>query len=94
MQLDHRRPCHSNIATPIASGLVSEDAVGAKFLLLVVETRRASVVPVPLMVAVVDETKDEEDEEDEGLGHKLLYTNCSGWPLQALAAPASYVPFE
>jgi hypothetical protein len=94
MQGYYSRPCHSNIATPRASGLVNERAVGAKFLLVVVVAAVAPAVPVPvpvpLMGAVADEMK---DDEGDGLGHRLLYTNWSGWPLQAVVAPASYVPF-
>jgi hypothetical protein len=48
-------------------------------------------VPVPLEPPVADD--EEEDDEGDGLGHKLLYTYCSGAPLQAAADPALYVPF-
>jgi hypothetical protein len=68
-------------------------------LLLVVEPAAALVVelvvlpavPVPLERSVVDDER--EDDEGDGLGHKLLYTNCSGAPLQAVADPALNVPF-
>jgi hypothetical protein len=51
----------------------------------------------PLVDPVADgEAELEDDEEDGdggGLGQGFLYTNCSGFPLQVPAAPASYVPF-
>ena len=85
---------------------MSERPVGAEFLLLVVEPvvlPAVSVpleliaalvvdpgvvpaVPVPLELFVVDD-------EGDGLGHKLLYTNCSGEPLQAVTDSALNVPF-
>lgn len=34
-----------------------------------------------------------EDGTGDGFGHTFVYTNCSGAPLQAVADPASYVPF-
>lgn len=49
------------------------------------------VVPVPLERAVADDER--EDDEGDGLGHTLLYTNCSGAPLQVVADPALKVPF-
>ena len=51
---------------------------------LIVEPGVASAVPVALERPVAD----------DGLGHKFLYTNCSGAPLQALADLALNVPFE
>lgn len=57
----------------------------------VVEPVVALVVPVPLERSVADNER--EDDEVDGLGHKLLYTNCSGSPLQAVADPALNVPF-
>ena len=59
---------------PIANELVSERPVGAKFLLLVVEPGVAPAVSVPLERAVAD--GESEDDEGDGLGHKLSYTNC------------------
>lgn len=50
-----------------------------------------SVIPVtPVPVGdVADEESDEDDrddeaDEDDGLGHKLLYTYCSGLPLHGI----------
>lgn len=51
---------------------------------------------VPLERSVVDdEREDDEREDDEGnsLGHKLLYTNCSGALLQAVTDLALNMPF-
>jgi hypothetical protein len=59
---------------PIANELGSERPVGAKFVLLVAEPEVATAVPVPLERAVADVER--EDDEGEGLGHKLSYTNC------------------
>lgn len=78
---------------------MSERPAGAEFLLLVVEPAAALVVglgvvpavPVPLELSVADDER--EDDEDDGLGHRLVYTNCSGVPLQAVADPALNVPF-
>lgn len=42
--------------------------------LLVVEPELVPAVPVPLECSVVDDER--EDDEDDGLGHTLLYTNC------------------
>jgi hypothetical protein len=85
---------------------VSERPVGAEFLLLVVEPVVLPAVSVPLeleaalvvepgLVPAVSVPLDDEMEDDEGdgLGHKLLYTNCSGEPLQAVTDPALNVPF-
>lgn len=58
---------------------------------LVVEPEVVLAVPVPLDCSVADDER--EDDEDDGLGHGLLYTNCSGAPLQAVTDPALYVPF-
>ena len=58
---------------------------------LLVEPGAATAVPVPLECAVADDER--EDDEGDGLGHKLSYTNCSGSPLQAVADPALNVPF-
>jgi hypothetical protein len=58
---------------------------------LLVEPGVAPAVPVPLERAVADDER--EDDEGDGLGHKLSYTNCSGAPLQAVADPALNVPF-
>jgi hypothetical protein len=47
-----------------------------------------SVPAVPVLDrAGADDEAD--DEEGDGLGHALLYTNCSGAPLQVVAALAS-----
>lgn len=86
----------------MASGLVSRRAVEAEVLLVVVANAAlaTTAVPeptVPLAVLsvpaalVLDDVgaDDEEDEEGDGLGHAFLYTNCSGGPLQVVAAPAS-----
>jgi hypothetical protein len=58
---------------------------------LLVEPGVAPAVAVPLERAVPDNER--EDDEGDGLGHKLSYTNCSGAPLQAVADPALNVPF-
>lgn len=65
------------LAEPVASPLV--------------KPRVAPAVPVPPELAVADGAR--EDDEGDGLGHKLSYTNCSGAPLQVVADPASNVPF-
>jgi hypothetical protein len=70
---------------------VSERPAGAEFLLLVVEPVVLPAVSVPLERSVADDER--EDDEGDGLGHKLLYTNCSGAPLQAVTDPALNVPF-
>lgn len=88
---------------------MSESPAGAEFLLvampvvspavtvplepgaLLVEPGVALTVPVPLERAVADDER--EDDDGDGLRHKLSYTNCSGAPLQAVADPASNVPF-
>lgn len=57
---------------------------------LVVEPVAAPAVPVPLARSMADD--EWEDDEGDGLGHMLLYTNCSGAPLQVVADPALYVP--
>lgn len=91
----------------MASGLVSERPAGAAFLLLEVESRAlpaasvasepvaALVVEAGIVLAVAAPLPDDkrEDDEGDGLGHKLLYTNCSGSPLQAVADPELKVPF-
>jgi hypothetical protein len=64
----------------------------ARFLLLVVEPVVALKSSVPLVVGVADGAR-EEDVEGDGLGHALLYTNCSGAPVQVVTFPALYVPF-
>lgn len=58
---------------------------------LLVEPGLAPAVPVPLERAILDDER--EDDEGDGLGHKLSYTNCSGAPLQVVADPALNVPF-
>jgi hypothetical protein len=58
---------------------------------LAVEPGVVAAVPLPLERSVTDDER--EDDEGDGLGHKLLYTNCSGAPLQAVTDPASNVPF-
>lgn len=55
---------------------------------LVVESGVVDAVPLPLERSVADDKS-----EDDGLGHKLLYTNCSGAPLQVVTDPALNVPF-
>lgn len=90
------------MATPIANGLVSETPVGAEFSLLVIEPMAAAAaaavepevvpaVPVTIERSVADDER--KDDEGDGLGHKLLYTNCSGSPLQEVADSALNVPF-
>jgi hypothetical protein len=59
---------------PIAKGLVSESPVAAIFLLPVVEPGEEPAVSVPLEPALADAGR--EDDEDDDLEHKLLYTNC------------------
>jgi hypothetical protein len=58
---------------------------------LVVEPEIVPAVPVPPEFSVADD--DTEDDEVDGLGHKLLYTNCSGVPLQVVTDSALNVPF-
>jgi hypothetical protein len=58
----------------IANGLISDKPVHPIFWLVEVEPGVAPAVPVPFECAVVDGER--EDEEGDGLGHKLLYTNC------------------
>lgn len=58
---------------------------------LLVEPAVAPAVPVPLERAAADDER--EDDEGDGLGHRLLYTNCSEAPLQAVADPALNLPF-
>jgi hypothetical protein len=60
------------------------------FLLPVAEPGVAPGVPVLLEPAVADDGR--EVDEGDGFGHKLLYTNCCGAPLQDVAEPALYVP--
>jgi hypothetical protein len=82
----------------MASGLVSRRAVEAEVLLVVADAALATtavpaptfplaVLPVPA-VLVLDRAG-ADDEEGDGLGHAFLYTNCSGGPLQVVAAEAS-----
>ena len=62
-------------------------------LALFVEPVVAPAVPVPLGCAVADDLR--EDDVGDGLGHtlsKLLYTNWSGAPVQAVAAPGLNLP--
>lgn len=89
----------------MASGLVSRRAVEAEVLLVVANAASTTAavaaptvplagLPVPAVpvldrAAADDEADDEADEEGDGLGHAFLYTNCSGGPLQVVAAPAS-----
>jgi hypothetical protein len=82
---------YSKIGKAIARAPVSSRTRGAKLLLLADEPGVEPVVPVPPTVVVVDELG---DEVSDGLGHKLLYTYCSGAPLQVPTAPPLYVPFE
>lgn len=58
---------------------------------LVVEPGVPAAVAVPLGRSVTDDER--EDDEGDGLGHELLYTNCLGSPLQAVTDPALNVPF-
>jgi hypothetical protein len=77
----------------MANELERKRPVGAKFsLLVVVGSVVAPSASAPLVGAVAD-VEMEEDAEGDGLGHTLLYTNCSGSPLQGVVDPASYVPF-
>lgn len=78
---------------------MSEGPAGAELLLLVVEPVAALVVELGVVPAVpvapersVEDDETEDDEVD-GLGHKLSYTNCLGAPLQAVTDPALNVPF-
>jgi hypothetical protein len=66
--------------------------VGAEFLLVVVEPELVTVVLVPSECSVADAEWD--DDEEDGLGHTFLYTNCSGSPLQVVADVALNVPSE
>jgi len=79
---------------PIANRLLSKMPVFAILLLLVVEPVAAPAVTVPFMCSAVaaGEREPDADEGDGGLGHTLLYTYCSGAPLQVVADPALYVP--
>lgn len=64
-------------------------------LLVVVELELApAVIAVPFVTAIaVGEIEDDEEAEDDGLGHKLSYTYCCGAPLQVVVDAALYVPF-
>lgn len=55
---------------------------------LVFEPPAVVAVVVPLVTDA-----EREDDEGDGLGHELLYTNCSGSPLQVVTFPALKVPF-
>lgn len=58
---------------------------------LVVEAGVLGAVAVPLGRSVPDDER--EDDEGDGLGQELLYTNWAGSPLQEVADPALNVPF-
>jgi hypothetical protein len=87
----------------MASGLVSRRAVEAEVLLVVLANAALATTPVPVPTVplavlpavlsvpavVVLDRAGADDEEGDGLGHAFLYTNCSGGPLQVVAAPAS-----
>lgn len=81
----------------MASELVSRRAVEAEVLLVVTNAASATTaVPAPTVPLAVLPVLDRagaddevDDEECDGLGHTFLYTNCSGGPLQVVAAPAS-----
>lgn len=60
-------------------------------MLLVVDPVELPAVPLPLERSVAKDKR--ADDEGDDLGHTLLYTNCFGAPLQAVAEPALYVPF-
>jgi hypothetical protein len=78
---------------------VSERPAGAEFPVgvgelvaaVVVELGVVPAVPVPPERSVADDER--EDDEVDGLGHELLYTNCSGPSLQVVADAALNVPF-
>lgn len=74
-----------SIATPVA--LVLPEPVAA----LAVEPAVVSVVAAaPLEGPVADD--ETEDDEVDGLGHALVYTNWSGSPLQVVTELVSNVP--
>jgi hypothetical protein len=78
---------------PITRASILGRAEGAKFLLLAV-----GLVVSPELRALLDtlvgDGEDEEANAGVGLGHTLLYTNCSGAPLQDLADRALKAPFR
>src|ERR1700712_3388158 len=80
-----------NTAMPIANEVLSERLVVAIFLPVVVEAVAVKVL-LECSAVAAGNGEDEDDEGDGGLGHTLLYTNCSGAPLQAVADAALYVP--
>jgi hypothetical protein len=47
-----------------------------------------------LLSTPVGESEEEDANKCVGLGHTLLYTNCSEEPLQVVADPALNVPFR
>src|SRR4051794_2760958 len=55
------------------------------------ESGSGSEVSLPLGGVVADDEVGAVEDED-GLGHVLLYTYCSGAPSQSAASPASYSP--
>lgn len=89
-----------NIARPMVHILVGERRRDAECLVVLSILLLAAAVPLELLTAVVVEPiecpiADDESEGDDadGLGHELLYANCSGLLVQAVADLALNVPF-
>jgi hypothetical protein len=90
----YRRDCCSNMDKPMLRMVVSERAMAeAELSSSVAEFITAVALSVPLVVPLPLVDDEREDEEDGGLGHRFVYTYCSGISLQAVAAPALNVLF-
>lgn len=87
-ELVSRRAVEAEVLLVAANAASATTAVPAPTVPLAVLPVPA--VPVLDRAGADDEAEAEpDDEECDGLGHAFLYTNCSGGPLQVVAAPAS-----